>query len=274
MGLADKLDEAIRKSESETPNRYKIVDNDKGTERYYDNYLSNRAWEEFLDGMSDDHKGQFEKGGGKELSGEGKTPPKMASFGSSSRFAYNLLKGVDGICFEKKLPTKVSRGVANLDANIVFEEDNFEIFVEAKCREIYTDPNAYQKIYNDIGIEICPPFRWREAEIYHFDIKQLICHFLAIAAAILERRCKPNVKFVYLIYNPTDVVKHINSEDGAEILRQYEATLAEIRRFDMQMLFGRVLEIQFKRIKKHILDYSFEFVVADQNSWREHFVEK
>lgn len=272
MALAKFLDAAIRKSEEgKVASRYKIV----STGKTYDNYLRNDAWEAFLDKMSDTHKAQFEKGRGSELKEGEKTPPKMASFGSSSRFVYNLLERVYGeefekVEFEKKLPTRVSPGVPNLDAYI---QGDCEVFIEAKCREIYIDDNAYQKVYDHIGIELLPNFRWKGNYIRHFDIKQLICHFLGISAYILESGEKHNIKFVYLIYNPSDVVKEDN-EEGTKILKQYGETLYEIYRFDMEKLFADIFEFQKntnRTVRKKSGNYNhFEFVVADQNTIEQH----
>ena len=72
--------------------------------------------------------------GGSELKEKNGRPPKMASFGSSSRMIYNLSNKKNGFHFEKKLPTTVG-GTANLDG--FYEDDNRYIFVEAKCHEPY-----------------------------------------------------------------------------------------------------------------------------------------
>lgn len=55
---------------------------------------------------------KFSEGSGKELEerkvGEYTYPPKMASFGSSSRMLFNLSKDTHGFQFEKKIPTTVA----------------------------------------------------------------------------------------------------------------------------------------------------------------------
>ena len=108
----------------------------------YNNYLSNDSFAEFVEDMKTNHPVAYEmygKGGGKELEerkvGKNIYPPKMASFGSSSRMIYNLMKTDKTFLFEKKLPTTVG-GIANLDGFI--ETDEKCVFVEAKCREPYT----------------------------------------------------------------------------------------------------------------------------------------
>ncbi len=268
MKLAEFLDAAIRESEEgKVASRYEIEG-----EKTYKNYLSNGEWNEFINNMSDTHKAQFKNGGGSELKEGDKTPPKMASFGSSSRFVYNLLERVYGeeferVEFEKKLPTRVSRGVVNLDGYI---QGDCEVFIEAKCREIYIDESAYQKVYKQIGVELLPNFRWKGNYIRHFDIKQLICHFLAISASVLEGNTNPNIKFIYLIFNPKDkdVVEHIDSKYRDEIIKQYNATLAEIELFDMKKLFEDIFAYQKRKGIKDCPE--FEFVVADQNTIEKH----
>ncbi len=268
MALANYLDEAIRKSESDVDWGYKI----EGKDKPYKNYLSNKAWDAFLNEMSDDHKLQFEKGGGSELKEGDKTPPKMASFGSSSRFVYNLLKEEMGkeefkkVEFEKQLPTKVG-GMAHLDAYIPSDR---EIFIEAKRREIYVDENTYQVVYNRVGVECCPPFKMNGKKVLHFDIKQLICHFLAISASVLNGETKPNIKFIYLIFNPKDVVEHIDSKYRDEIIKQYNATLAEIELFDMKKLFEDIFAYQKTKREGSKDCPEFEFVVADQGNIKNH----
>lgn len=65
----------------------------------------------------------------------GLTPPQMTSFGSSSRLIYECSKDIPNFSFEKLLPTRVGH-TANLDGCIATKES--DIFVEAKCREIYS----------------------------------------------------------------------------------------------------------------------------------------
>ena len=295
MALAEFLDAAIRKSEEgKVASCYEIEG-----KKPYENYLSNDAWDAFRNGMSKEHREQFGKGGGSELKENrgrwGIYPPKMASFGSSSRFVYNLLERVygeefDRVEFEKKLRTRVG-GVANLDAYI---KSICEIFIEAKCHEIYSSHNSteinecYERVFEDLASNLnwfryCNvgdstktnyskySFYYNDKQIKRFDIKQLICHFLGISAYILESGEKHNIKFVYLIYNPSDVVKEDNAE-GTKILQQHQATLDEIVPSDMEKLFADIFEYQKENLNK---DYSgdydhFEFVIADQSTIEEH----
>lgn len=101
------LDCAIREDEGKSGG-YKVKN---GT--IYCNYMSKTEWDDYLGEMDETHKKQYKDGGGGELY-PGKYPPKMASFGSSSRFIYELSKSISGFKFEEKLDTKVG-GVANID---------------------------------------------------------------------------------------------------------------------------------------------------------------
>ena len=193
----------------------------------YENYMSNEKWVAFLKEMNKEHRIAYVQGYGNEISEKrgryGIYPPKMASYGSSSRMIYNLLKKVEGIHFEKKLPTKVG-GTANLDGYL--QRGETEIFIEAKCREIYTKhanidiKEVYDKVLKAIKNEnafhykedketktgyLNYRFFYGKTPIVRFDIKQLICHFLGIAANYIKNKSAKNkICFIYLIYNPTD----------------------------------------------------------------------
>ena len=99
--------------------------------------MNNDEWDAFVADMEKNHQNAFDEygaGSGGELKPKGKYPPKMASYGSSSRMIYNLCKGIAEFHFEEKMPTKVG-GTANLDGYM--ETGDRYIFVEAKCRELY-----------------------------------------------------------------------------------------------------------------------------------------
>ena len=234
MSIQKALDHAIMLQETESqPNTqagYCIGD------RVYTNYLSNACWETFKLRMQNDNPVAYEMythGGGKELeerkSGRYTYPPKMASFGSSSRMIYNLMKATPRFLFEKKLPTTIG-GTANLDGFIETEQKC--IFVEAKCREPYAETqnaiaDKYRSLYEaitnsannnltcDIGDMAAGKMQVRflcdETHIQNFDIKQMICHLLGIATAYLQGKYEKPIDFIYLLYNPTGLV----IEDGA-----------------------------------------------------------
>ena len=254
--------------------------------RKYDRYMSNEGWERYLAEMSEDHRKQYVDGDGGEIKEKkgrwGMYPPKMACYGSSSRIIYTLLRNVPSIEFEKKLDTQVGRHPANLDAYL--RKGYTDIFLEAKCREIYSSHNkieigkvykpVYEYIkkdnkkfeYNDEPSNESNKFRcsfyYDGKQIIRFDIKQLICHFLAIAANYLKPKkgvdIMDNIRFVYFIYNPNEL--------GNEALKKvYENTIDEISKIDIIELFKAVFEYQKKNLTIEKEMPIFEFVLADQN---------
>ena len=295
------LDYAIRDYECKkfpVESGYKIENN------IYCNYLSKNSWKEFKDSIKKVHRCQFEDADGGELKEKkgrwGICPPKMASFGSSSRFLYNISKDIVGFQFEKLLPTRVG-GTANLDGYIM--RGDVDVFVEAKCKEIYSShktievSDVYKEIYDKLKTDngfsydnngrpikdgktddkhFKCTFKFDGEEIVHFDIKQLICHFLAISANILENeKANKKVKFVYLIFNPEDTDaacfenEKVSSYKG-RIFKIYNETIEEIRKFNMEKLFASVFQIQVDRLGIEGKKYSsFDFCIADQKDYKE-----
>ena len=272
---------------------YKI-ENEKNT---YWNYLSNDAWGIFKDNMKPIHQCQFEDADGGEMKEKkgrwGIYPPKMASFGSSSRFLYNVSKDIEEFQFEKQLPTRVGHS-ANLDGYTM--RGDVDVFVEAKCREIYSShikvkvSKVYQEVYDKLAAEkdllfsyeeICSKdkehfyctFKVKGKVIVHFDIKQLICHFLAISANILENaNANKNIKFVYLIFNPkyntcfdNEKISHFNER----IIKMYNDAKKEIESLDMKRLFAAIFDIQTQRLELQGKYSSFDFCIVDQKDYKE-----
>lgn len=261
-----------------------------GKETYL-NYLSNKSWSAFKNGMSTLHQAQYKDGDGGELkeknSRYGMNPPKMASFGSSSRFIYLLSKDIPNFSFEKQLPTRVGH-TANLDGYL---EKGTNIYcVEAKCREIYRShknieiSTIYEDVYKTIkGLsydslpiendsEHCKyTFKYEGKELVHFDIKQLICHFLGITADLLEKqKSGVSIHFVYLIFNPK--IETLFTEEieryKEKIYKRYDETIEEINWFDdMKWLFEIIMEYQREHLGLQKVEYSFEFKLVDQNSY-------
>lgn len=211
MSLEKALDYAIRDYECRKKTvkyGYELVRESKT----YWNYMSNDAWNEFIRKMSKLHQAQYKDADGGELNEKngryGWVPPKMASFGSSSRFIYNKSKDIEGFEFEKQLPTRVGHRPANIDGYI--QRDNVCVYVEAKCREIYAShkaievSNVYLDVYDKLKDKyskfnyknegqkderhfMCS-FSYDDKPLVHFDIKQLICHFLGISSYLLEKQ--------------------------------------------------------------------------------------
>ena len=279
MNLQHILDYAIRDKDGKCYGEGYLVAKSKSV---YDRYMSNEGWERYLAEMSEDHRIQYEKGDGGELNEKrgrwGTYPPKMACYGSSSRIIYTLLRGVANIEFEKKFATLVGH-TANLDAYL--QTGYTDIFLEAKCREIYASHtkidigNVYKPVYEYIkqcnkkfGYSDEPSkannkfkcsFYYDGKPIIRFDIKQLISHFLGIAAGVLEGVIKDNIRFVYFIYNPNEL--------GNKTLdRVYTDTIKERYKIDVIELFKAVFEYQKKNLEIEKEMPIFEFVLADQNN--------
>ena len=259
--------------------------------KIYPNYMSNEEWEEYHKTIPDDIQEKLMK----EIQGE---PPKMASFGSSCRMAFDMLNSIPDIDFEKILSTKVSTGRANLDAYV--KRGAREIFTEAKRGEIYDSHlnveinEKYLEVYKKLNKffsftttasskerYVKCTFKAKDKEIIHFDLKQLICHFLGITAGVLEGRITAEkIRFVYLIYNPNEIKDCIDNKYRDKILKQYKETLEEIELFDMKELFAAVFKVQKEKlqINRNIKDglgveCDFEFILADQNNCADLFKE-
>ena len=284
MELQYVFDYACRAKEGDKNFGYKLPNG-----KCYDRYMSNDAWKKFRKEMEEndeDHYKQYKDGNGNELDA-GRYPPKMACYGSSSRFIYNLLKGED-VIFEKKLDTKVG-GTANLDAYLC--KDDTEIFIEAKSREIYGSKNkvvknAYKAVYVHIKTELFPCFDYNNNDstgekkddkftcefsyngnsVAYLDMKQLICHFLAITANYLQNdSAKDNIRFIYLIYNP----KELNDK---RLNDRYDKVIGEINdnEDNIKELFKAVFNYQQKELKITKPMPKFEFFLADQDTIKKH----
>lgn len=264
-------------------------------EKIYSNYLSNASFAEFVEDMKTINPTAYEmygKGGGKELeerkSGKNIYPPKMASFGSSSRMIYNLMKDTKGFLFEKKLPTTVG-GIANLDG--FMETKDKCIFVEAKCREPYTKKDSiYERKYEDLYSVITSSdkttlsckteiideqkmkvrFLSGNTVIHSFDIKQMISHLLGVATAFLNGEFDiKKIDFIYLLFNP----KLIEIKDGREdIHRIYEQTCNECNSVDFKSLFEIIVDY-LQTVKglgkdknRAEIVYNFGFRLCDQSN--------
>ena len=279
MRITEKLDLAIKlNEEGRTDGGYAISYN--GKKILKPTYMTNDEWNNFLNNMSDDARKEFESGDGGELTEKNGRPPKMASYGSSSRLIYNLSYRKEGFHFEKKLPTTIG-GKANLDG--FYEDYNRYIFVEAKCHEPYTSKRnvvsiAYKDLYEYINkrmigiinIEMNPSTcgRYLNVDYYaegerliHFDMKQMICHLLGIATGILKGKLKPKqMDFLYLLFDPTEL--KIENQAKTVINEIYERTCYECNLIDFVELFRVILD--YLRMEKYIniiSDYEVDAIV-------------
>lgn len=235
--------------------------------RNYDNYVENSCFNNFVENMKTKYPTAYKMygaGGGKELE-ERKVdknvyPPKMASFGSSSRMIFNLMKDTQGFLFEKQLPTTVG-GTANLDG--FMETDSKYIFIEAKCREPYSTKNniydrKYEKLYNfindskksNVTCDIKPidekkmkvTFNVNDKKIHNFDMKQMICHLLGVATAFLKGELEiKNIDFIYLLFNPT-LIEIADEKSKAKIHKIYNNTCDECNAADFKALFEIIVD--------------------------------
>ena len=306
MELNKILDYAIMQNEiaknPDVKSGYKINEN-----TYY-NYLENKCFEKFVDDMKQNHKLAYKmygEGSGNELEirkGRGSVlyPPKMASFGSSSRMIYNLMKDVDGFLFEKQLKTTVG-GTANLDG--FTETESKYVFVEAKCREPYSAKSneiewKYEDLYKYItqspktkleceitgdkekDKKMKVKFKVNNEVIEHFDIKQMICHLLGVATAFLKGEFDiKNIEFIYLLFNP----KLIEIEDKkakSKIHKIYTQTCNECNLLDFKKLFEVIIEFlktEYKigeSVPTSALVDNFTFKLCDQNIGTMYFKNK
>lgn len=254
----------------------------------YENYMSNESWESYLHEMETNYEsayGAYKNGGGKELE-EKQYPPKMASYGSSSRFIYELSRDIQGFEFEKQFSTHIG-GKSNLDGFI--QKEDKAVCVEAKCREPYGNSHKNEKrkkVYenilkhisnSNIGISFnCQPdgdkikiiSESQYGIIEHFDIIQLVCHFCGIANQILENKISNDICFLYLTYNPSSIPeKYFENGFHSKIIKRYEKCLDEMNSIDFKELF-RVIVSFFNKGKQKI-HYTFQFIPVDQSNYVE-----
>lgn len=250
------LDLSIKKAETGTlDGGYSVTDC-----KPYSSYMSNREWDAFVDDMQTNHRAayiEYGAGSGGEMKPNGKYPPKMASYGSSSRMIYNLCRGNPNFHFEKKLPTKVG-GTANLDGYMETEDTCY--FVEAKCREPYGGKphlieSKYKRLYEHISgdpsvnlhIEtkdtdgkMSVAFSVENIIISRFDIKQMICHLLGIACQFLSQPTDKKISFIYLCYNPK-LISIIDKDKEPLIYEAYDGMCAECQAIDFKNLFASII---------------------------------
>ena len=263
MKITEKLDLAIKSNEKGSiDGAYSVTRNVQTMHKQ--TYMTNEEWESFVLSMKSNELPpsayeEYSEGGGDELSEKSGRPPKMASYGSSSRMIYMLSKGKAGFHYEMKLPTTVG-GKANLDG--FYEDGSRYIFVEAKCHEPYSKKTSavsdcYRELYEylnahtwgSINIEMKPSDRERYMNVdffadgerlEHFDLKQMICHLLGIATGLLKGTvAQKQIDFIYFLFDPTELDIE---PDAKEIIDQiYERTCYECNLIDFAELFRAIL---------------------------------
>lgn len=277
MTIAEQLDLAIKLKETGTTDGAYVVELGNGKKHTKKTYMTKEEWNVFeadmkANDLQPNAHTEYGKGGGDELTEKNGRPPKMASYGSSSRMIYNLSRNKAGFHYEEKLSTSIG-GQANLDG--FFDGGNRYIFVEAKCREPYSQKSnsvstAYEKLYKYINtktagsmkITMIPSKCGRymnvdyfagNEKIEHFDIKQMICHLLGIATALLKGTLeRKQLDFIYLLYDPTEL--DMEPDAKAEIDRIYERICYECNLVDFAELFHIILEF--------LNEYKFKMIAS------------
>jgi len=271
--------------------------------KQYNNYQCNEDWIRFLSTMSPEHKGQYNNGSGGELK-EKQYPPKMASFGSSSRMIYECSKDIPGFTFEEKLDTHVG-GTANLDG---FMSTGFKnMYVEAKRREIYISHDNeeikvnYRKVYEFIENETAGKFKYiitpdkeeitqkdsatkvmkgyfelNGEKVPYFDMKQVICHFLGIAYDLAKGTGSINeVSFIYLVYNPKCLFDYLENNSYNKIIEIFKKAIFIDKQAETERLLTDIFYcvLKYQIITHHLNDLSaanmkFTFYFVDQNEYQ------
>jgi hypothetical protein len=225
----------------------------------YQAYMDENVWELFIEDMKKKHPSAYEQygaGAGGELNPTGNLPPKMASYGSSSRMIYNLSKHIPDFYFEYKLPTTVG-GVANMDGYVELADKH--IFVEAKCREPYnaksvTLSEKYKSVYkylNDSDNPLSVNYSTKDGkttvefsvgttQVRYLDVKQIICHLLGIATRFLTYPSAKSVCFVYLCFSPA-YIKILDPEKEDKIFEVYEHMCEEFCSLDIKAIFADIV---------------------------------
>lgn len=296
MEIAKLLDLSIKQAETnESKTDMCYVHNG----REYNNYLDNASWQDFINEMKTLYYPIYENyknGSGDELGIKkvGKYPPKMASYGSSSRMIYLLSRDIPEFCFEKKLFTTIG-GTANMDGYL--NKNGTDYYIEAKCREPYyshqfTIDRKYEPLYRYLdkleGLDLkCSldiidnkwmkvHFSTSQRTIEHFDIKQMICHLLGIATDRIEAPTEEKIQFLYLLYNPTKI-NIIDMPQKKKLLAFYEQEIAECDIIPFAELFNAIINFLFANtnVKKSSaanieqLKNSFSFKRCDQTTFVE-----
>lgn len=326
MSLQDTLDFSIKLHEA--PDKADCFHSFNNRE--YKNYLDNEAWYLFLKDMLDNHTEvfyEFFDGSGGELGVEkignkvseidisdidnktlllspngdvfcipksGYRPPKMASYGSSSRMIYNLSKNVDGFAFEKKLPTSLG-GIAHMDGYL--EKEDTAIFIEAKCREPYSGgkyriKEKYTEFYAYLNEDALVPMEINTGDIVdgymdnvefisgnnklleYFDIKQMLSHLLGVATQLLEKPTKSKIRFLYLLFNPKRI-EISNERDKQKLFAIYDKVCEECCSVPFEELFYATLVYLSKDNENccatdeeiRIMADNFEFRLCDQSTY-------
>lgn len=274
--------------------------------KLYTAYYTNYEWETFKDEMKQNYNSaykDFKDGNGGELDEKGPYPPKMASYGSSSRFIFELSKEIQNFEFEKKLgiciPSKSEHQEAEASLDGYLPEKC--IYVEAKCHEIYRAnvtkfKSKYEEFYTYLSdrsnglfkFEIAESknkqgkisknvhFFWKNKKITHFDCKQILCHLLGIAKEALTSKLSQASTLLYLVYKPSDdLLAFVENRDTATAIRKFwDIEYSEATTIDMSLLYNCVVHFLHEHkgiglnlcddeVKKIAKSFKFHFCTQD-----------
>lgn len=258
-----------------------------------ESYMTNELFEKLISEMKSDFPSAYEEyfcGNGGELSEKGVenkktgvtkiTPPKMASYASSSLMTYLKFRHIPNFKFEYKLNTTFgSIAPACLDGFL--EKKNEIIFIESKCHEIYGNghypfkrSSSYFKLYRDYIsnlFKVSIKEKDNQIEVYlenrdgqkieYFELSQIVCHFLGIGKYLENKTKGKKIKLVYFLYSPLE--KGICDK---EILERYESIVKEIESIDFNKLFNLILD--FLRCERDVnidTGWDFSFKLCHQN---------
>ena len=248
--------------------------------RVYNAYYTKNEWLEFLNNMEHNHNKafhEFKDGKGRELeerrSKSGKMmPPKMASYASSSRFFFEISKDLgDDFTYECELPIAFrgfgEEAKASLDGYLVSKR----LFVEAKCREIYSGLSSeykpsyksfydYMKKCTNGRLEYFTTlgknkeyvnFKWDGTELKTLDLKQLLCHMLGIGKKALQEDSHNVSTLIYLVFYPNkDLLTYIQNEDDRKlILEIWKNEKKEAESIDFKLLYKLIVQYLFNKKK-------------------------
>lgn len=261
----------------------------------YNAYYTKADWLKYVIRMEARHKDawqSFKAGGGKELEEKFSVryqkwyPPKMASYASSSRFMYELGLQFPDFQFEIKLSTGMGRGKANLDGYLASKN----VYVEAKCHEIY---KASKAEYNEAHAELYKylkencyafdykvednvvSFLWNGKDVGRFDLKQMLCHLSGIARSKFNSSDK-RVNFVYLVYSPSEeMLKSAQIDNSAKqrIKTLYDEEKENAMRIDFTLIYKHIIKYfkpdDIEDASLTEMERAFKFFFRDQNNFKE-----
>lgn len=268
----------------------------------YTAYYTNDEWQTFKNEMEKNYKSaynDFKEGNGGELDERGKYPPKMASYGSSSRFIFEQSRNVPNFQFEKKLgicvPSRNEKQEAEASLDGYIMEKN--IYVEAKCREIYNRNvpefnSKYEEFYTYLteytqgrfNFDIVESldkegkisrrihFFWDNKRIMHFDCKQILCHLLGIAKNTITNPQTISPTLLYLVYKPSEeLLGYIKSKRSANSIRScWDKEFHEATTIDIPLIYNCV--VHFLHERKGIgLNLNINEIERIAQSFRFHF---